>query len=790
MANLKPHIKLNSQKQREETVSVKFNYGFGKKEDEEEDTPVEPDYRNTLATFRKSLNRFYNDFNTKRKERNDRLQIPSHIDYINILFQDQFNIEKFYQSWYSDFGLLGVNFSQFNCVVLFAVINTEKFNSFLKDIQNFILKESGENSNVEYRGKVKFIKDFKLLTKEDILKFEDHVELMNFHLVDFPIDREAAIQIFKSLSEYLKQNKIEHRLIEGSNNLEVYGVSKDITDEIVKNFDIVISVTSSLSTVVRPSELNTVERTYGFDISNPDENLPVIGILDTGICYNTPLASLLIDDDTFNLTSTSPFIDNANNGLGHGTSVAALAAMGRNPYKTDYRGAITADAKLLSMKILDANSGFLSELDILNMLHSAKIKYPNIKLFVLTTCYNSCKSTNEANSTYAYELDRFAHENDCLIFICTSNFDASNRNHYDLNSFLDESTNICSPAESMNNVIVGAAADNLVGGPFLGISNGKEFPTLYTRKSHIDLSNLFPKNKQNKNLFRPDIIECGGDYEKGKWGIGTGERATMEVLSADPTRSFYKHAGTSFSAPLVANIAAKIQRYYPNLKAQTIKALIINAASLEAIRIEKPLVFLQNKIAGHGIVDPIRCSTSNENEVTFIIEDEIQPDEMKIIPINFPHYLINEDLGKKRGLLNLTATLCFSFEPTLNNHLGYCPIQIAFNIFRNQSGVDILKPEKNCDGGVISKLKSSWSQNNRFKSKPIPASNTQKMSFPINANDLEVENSTFKLAVHCLINSQLLSGLAEKYKKSIPFSCFPHFFATPSTTLVNAGNMF
>jgi hypothetical protein len=152
------------------------------------------------------------------------------------------------------------------------------------------------------------------------------------------------------------------------------------------------------------------------------------------------------------------------------------------------------------------------------------------------------------------------------------------------------------------------------------------------------------------------------------------------------------------------------------------------------------------------------------------VEDEISPEEIKIFPINFPAYLTEIDLGKTRGLLNITATLCFSFIPVLNNHLGYCPVQIAFSIFRNHTAEEIIKSENEEKGGIRSKLKSGWSQNNRFKSKPIPAANTQKIHFPVSVKDLEEEGSTFKLAIHCLINSQLLPGAADKYDHPHQFS--------------------
>jgi len=759
---VQPHVKLKSDSQKDDLVIMEFKYGFP---GNEEEAKSEPNYEPMVERFRGSLVRLNTDIESRHEERNETLGIPAHYDFIRIRFQDQFKLSE-YQRWYTDLGLAGVHFSEFNREGLFAVIDEEIFQVFLSGIEQFIARESGADEGVEYPARIRFIRDFQLLTTPEILHYEERTPLMFFRLIDFPGGSLEAQAIYQRLEEYLRENASDFRLVEEGSVLEVHGASQEQIEEIAKNFDIVLSITSSLATVVRPSELNTVERAYGFEINNTEEELPIIGILDTGISNATPLESILLDDNRFNLTATSPFMDNANDGYGHGTSVAALAALGREPYATNFDGEYPAHAKLLSMKILDANSGFLSIQEVLNLLEGAKQEYPEIKIFVLTTCFSDCKATNEAFSSYAYKLDKFAHENDSLIFICTANNNnASTQLAYNLNYFSDEDTNLCSPADSMNNVVVGAAADNLRDGIFQGISNGREFPALYSRKSHVDLSELFPRNKQNKQLFRPDVIEAGGDYEQSGFFIGIGENAAMEVLSANPAFGFYKESGTSFSTPLVANTAAQIQKRYPSIRAQTIKALIVNGASLEKIRFDDDVKPLLSKTAGHGLVDTSRSLNSSDNEITFVIEEEIKPGEMKVFPLNFPDYLTAGNLGKRIGLLKCTATLCFSFEPVMNNHLGYCPLQMAFSIFRNHSGTQILEKEDD----IKSRLKSSWSQNNRWKNKPIPASNTQKISFSISEKDLKDEGSTFKLAIHCLLNTQLL-GDTTKYKVNHPFS--------------------
>lgn len=753
MAN-RPHIKLNSQIQKEQVQTMRFNYGFGESQPNDTETPV--NYMPMASAFKNSLRIFRRELSKRRQERNMALAIPRNIEYIQITFQDQFDISTFYQNWRNVFGIQGVRFTNFNKEVLFAIEDTDKFEEFLSNIQRFIDKETGEDPNASYEGKVKFVQQFKLLTSEDIIQPHEDNSLLSLRLVDFPAGSSFGVEILEKLREYLGTHQIAYREYEEIKSIEVANAEESQILEIVRNFDIIHAVTSSFSTVVRPSSINTASRTYGFTIPTSSiESLPIIGILDTGVSNLTPLSSIVIDTEDFNLTDSSVFIDNAVDGYGHGTAVAALAAFGRRPYNQNYRGQIHSDARLLSMKLLDGDSGTISPIETVELLKKAKNHYPSIKLFTLTICYRDHKKTNENHSSYASMLDRFAHENDCIIFICTANNNQSmsENDDYSIQYFENEVTNLCTPAESMNNVTIGVAADNLTNTPFQGISPGREFPTIYTRKGHIDLASS--SAKKNDHLFKPDLIEAGGDLEKDAFGIGAGNNAVIEVLSSNPSRGFYKDVGTSFSTPLAANMAAQIQGKYPSLRAQSIKALMLNAASLDLIRFPNTYDKLKNRVAGNGIGQPEKSVQSTNNEVTFILEDQIKPDEMKVFPIRFPDYLTQDDLGKKVGILRVTSTLCFSFKPVMDNHLGYCPIQMAFAFFRNHEGHEILTKEDT----IASKFKKGWSQDNRWKRKPVPSSNTQKVSFLIGTQDLLSEANTLKLAIHCRLSPQILSSV-------------------------------
>lgn len=769
----KKHLKLLSDKQLEEVSKIKFKYGvFGKEEDDEEDnTP--PNYYRQASNLRVSIENFTIDQVQKYARKNRSLEIPADVDYIQVNFVSQFVISKYFNYYYKKFGLEAINFFNFGKSGLFAVVNRDLFQIYLNEINSFIQFGLNINPDSKYDNYVTYVNSFKLLTAKDIIRFKvDEIgNVVYLSLVELPLASQLQYALIESLIAFLKSNSISHYFDKTVNRIELFDVSFEQVQLIAENFDVIQNVTCSLSSIVRPSDFNFVKREYGFNISNAADDLPLIGIIDTGISMDTPLKSITIQDDSFSLQG-NPLIDiSGTKREGHGTAVAALAALGRINHLNKFQGEVRADAKLLSIKLFESGKGYLSETQVVKMLYDAKSKYPSMKLFVLTICYDKFKAKNEPFSSYTYELDKFAHSTDSLIFICTANnINAVNENtDYDLAYFGSVHTNLSTPADSLNNVTVGAAAENLNNGPFYGISSGREFPTLYSRKGHIDLAAVFPRNKSNKNYFKPDVIECGGDLGfYNPTTIDYIDNSAMAVLSARPELGYILETGTSLSAPLTANLAAKILNEYPNINAQTIKALIINGASLNNIQFPKQVSHLLNVTAGNGFVDVENSLFSNENKATLILEDVISDTDLKIYPIYFPKYLLEDDLGRKKGLVKITATLCFSFEPLQNNQLSYNPIHMAFSFFKNHSADEI--NAKNDD--FNSKLRStlSWSQNGRNVSKPIPFSNSQKINFTIDLNHLISENQVLKLAIHCKVSTQIIGGLPASYPKQFPFS--------------------
>jgi Subtilase family len=686
------------------------------------------------------------------------LTVPGYIDYIQIRFQDQFDLSKFSRSYLADFGLDAVKFLEYNRLVMFAIVDRNKFADFFTKISAFIEFGKG-NLDVTVDRRILFIHDFYFHSSKKISQYEALNPVVRFSLIEGLYNFNLVNQIAESLDEYLRtQNKVY--VFDRINNiLEIIDANQELTEDIIDNFDIIFSVTSSLSSVIRPTLFRLPERSYGFAISNANENLPLIGIIDTGIDRLTPLQSIIVG--SIDKTGTDPLIDSEN----HGTAVAALAALGKRPYKSNYRGEVKADAHLLSLKVMNISPAPLPDFNVIEIIQDAKRDYPAIKLFVLTISYDKYRMDNQIISDYAFKLDKLSHDLGILIFIGSSNNHApSQTTVYDLGHFNSQTTNLCSPAESMNNITIGACADNLIDGAFYGISPLKEFPTLYSRKNCQNQAEFFSNKKINKHLKKPDILQPGGDYEVTNSFMGTGDLATLEVLSSNPSESFYKNIGTSFSAPLAANLGAQLLRLYPNLSSQSIKTLVLNASTDELITIDGSSASVLQRLAGYGIPKDEKVLYSDSNSVTFLLENEIRHKDLIAFPIALPDYL--KRVAKTKGLLKVTATLCFSFSPEKDNQLAYCPVFMAFTFFRNKTLEQIKTNYKEA------LLRNRWSQDGYAQSKPILYSNVQKINFTISRNDIVDEDGLIKVAVHCMVSPQIKATLEDRRNRITEFHKF------------------
>lgn len=733
------------------------------------------------------------------------IEIPQHIDYIEIHFFGPYDYEKFSNHYRTIFGLVPVNFKKFNTIGLFAVTNETRLGEFLEQLRIFINTEN-HTGELPYNVNIRYIKEFYLLTNERIVDFTTLHDNALLNLVESEeLLTDIILPIEQRLQAYLRAQNLTFSYNPTNRTIQIWNITEDSINSILSNFDIIHSVNSSLSGVVRPGAFATPIRDFGFTVTPPDDNAPSIGILDTGVSEQTPIAPIIVNTNTeYDLIGSGSRVDNYDGFRGHGTAVAGFAALG-DKLIPNHTGGKIADAWIVSIKIFQEGTARVADTRILETIRSVHSE-KGTKIFVLTISEQNHKSTDSSVSAFAYSLDLLAHELDILIFISSGNVDTSYffnpvsgaATHAYPNDFAQEFTNIKSPAESMNNFTVGACAANFETGITSGIAVDGTFPAIYTSKFHYNFHNgILSKKQANKYLKKPDVIYNGGDWDN----TGDPSITGIKHISARTGEYFLKNTGTSFAAPLMANLAAKINKNYPELRMQTIKALIINSASTPVLAnffdgLPKPIT---NHVLGYGIPNQIECLYSDDNSVTMILEDEILPDRIKSYDLNIPVYLLTKE--NTSTVLDIKMTLCFSFEPILNNQMAYCPIHIGFGLFKNlaltatrsvpnEDGEEVFESiglTRNTADNIRIKSGQSWSEDYYFKMKLL--SNTQKLDLVYNKDDIRNNGNRFKLAVNCLRHKLLSPGQKDHYNTSHRFSLVINIKERPHHDTL-AGNLY
>ncbi|MET0463055.1 MAG: S8 family peptidase [Chitinophagaceae bacterium] len=684
------------------------------------------------------------------RNRNRSLKVNAIIDVVRLHFFVRID-PKLQKKFLDSYGLNLLTLEDFNKTGLFSIVDETMFSKFKQDLAAFYSASSDET----YQGKpwaiIVLIRDFLFLSSNRRrLSYSDSI----IHLNLLPLTDRRSRDLLTQLEEYLNSQQKRFLVNRYQTNIEVQNLSRIEVREIVENFDNVKAITSSRAANIGPGAYGTVIRSYGFTVAADPNNVPV-GIIDTGVELIAPLRALNSGIALDITPMGAPSIDDN----GHGTMVAGLVALGSD-FLENMRSEYASHATIATFKVLQNGT---EDLQVNKIIDGIRVMYERgVRVFNMSLNEAFHKKYNSGVSDFAFQLDKIAFELDLLVFISAGNLSEAHvealqqevhpshaypKHFYCIGDESDihkcELTNICAPAESWNNVSVGAIAENYQPSFTVGVTPAKEFPAVYTRKFHYDYDQKingtsFLRAQKNKFLNKPDIVFNGGDFIDYDAGL---EVLTSPNFSGN--KYFSKSAGTSLATPLVTSLAAQISKLYPKLNMQTVKAILLNAAEMpcgQDPQIFRPFKKLLQRLAGSGLPKKEYLFFNNEDEITYIIEDAIALEEIKTIPIKLPPEILES--AKK---LCFTATLCYKFDPLQDDHLNYCPVQIVFGFFKNVA-VDQLADE-NAEIYKIPKgptwSEDFWPIENRLYS------NVQYHFFYLDAGKLAATEHTIALGIKC-----------------------------------------
>src|SRR5690625_2547134 len=250
--------------------------------DDEEDQR-EPEYSPMQDTFRYSLDRFTRKRQVREAQRDPEIDVK-HIDFIQLNFFGVFKAADFESTYRRRFGLSPVTFKDYNRSGLFAIENPGRFEQFIEDVQFFIEADDPLGTD-EYSPAIRFIKSFDGFSTGEILQISESHSKVVLDFIKTPRLYAQFIEpIRNELQSYLQEEGINFELNPMAETIELEDPSWESIVEIAQNFDIVQSVSSHDSGIIRPSRFGVPIREYGFEVNKENiEELPIIGVLDSGV---------------------------------------------------------------------------------------------------------------------------------------------------------------------------------------------------------------------------------------------------------------------------------------------------------------------------------------------------------------------------------------------------------------------------------------------------------------------------------------------------------------------------
>ncbi len=369
-------------------------------------------------------------------------------------------------------------------------------------------------------------------------------------------------------------------------------------------------------------------------IQPPPQNAPAVCIIDSGIQEEHILLEPGVDKPTSHCflpgTQTTDIADYVAGG-GHGTRVAGTVLHGEEVPKS---GVYQLDAWVQNARVLDDQCVMPLQMmppvvirQVVKQFHEGvrKTRLFNHSINSRTAC------RTRHMSAWAAEIDLLSNDYDVLVIQSTGNIPFSA--HAPLTgvsehlaagrlypAYLNEgSSRVANPSQSLQALTVGSVAYGaLESGGWRTLTSEMGQPSGFSR-SGLGIW----------DTIKPEVVEYGGDclvtqssppdVSNPSVGATAYPELIRSTLQGGP--AFDRDAvGTSYAAPKVTKIAARLQKLLPDESCLLYRGLIVQSAQWPAWseQLTKPEKADLLRRIGYGIPDIERATTNTDHRVTFI----------------------------------------------------------------------------------------------------------------------------------------------------------------------------
>ena len=432
-------------------------------------------------------------------------------------------------------------------------------------------------------------------------------------------------------------------------------------------------------------------------VADEPDNLPIIGILDSGVNNNPLLVGGIVAHESFPAELGTADVH------GHGTAVAGMARFGDLRHQLNL-SQLQPAARIISAKVVTDQGQFYERRTLPTQMRITIERLRNTygcRLFVISLGDTRVWFERGRVGPWATTLDELARELDILIFVSAGNRDPRGGSVLEQSiteypRYLLESGNrVCEPAGAVNAVTVGSLANSN------GLSSQHEADVHTQKITEADEPSPFTRaGPGGGGIKKPDFVDYGGtlvfDAVAGRLQRAPAlPNAGVLTTNADFQRQLLiSKTGTSFSGPHLAHKAAQILRAFPNASANLIKALMAGAAHVPEATLQRLHGIADvecEQIVGNGLVNAGKACFSDDHRVVLYAEDYLEIDQFAVYQVPIP-----EDFqGNGRRWIHVSL----AFDPPvkraraeyIGTRMNYrlirgCSADQVFSHFRSHAG--------------------------------------------------------------------------------------------------------
>ena len=375
-------------------------------------------------------------------------------------------------------------------------------------------------------------------------------------------------------------------------------------------------------------------------VEKPEENAPKVCVIDSGIQEGHVLLepSIIAGRSISYLIADTDVADKVQSG-GHGTRVAGAILY---PNGVPNAGIYKLPFHIINSRILDQNNNLPENLYPPAVIKLIVESNDDVRIFNLSVASKyPCRVIHM--SPFAAMLDKLIFERDIMFIVSAGNISnglGSLNNpgikHYLNNGetypqfLLNNASRIANPSQSCFSLTVGSICLTKYDDTDRESFGEKNFPSVFSRTG----PGIW-------GMIKPDVVEYGGDWVKEKNAdpnLSLEARTSPELVKSTlyATSGIGRDAiGTSFATPKVTNIAAALQKSFPELTALTYRALIVQSARWPDFAFNTPVNNWLRHF-GYGIPDINKAVENSEGRITFLAEGEISSVGADIYSVKIP----------------------------------------------------------------------------------------------------------------------------------------------------------